>query len=225
MSDSGIVRSVNRVPVGSRGFSAGIPEEECVLVGEVDRKFRALVTGNGSDKKSFSPEVRISKEEIGHSGDGQGKRGKSGGSHGDDSYGHKIQIGDYYSEIEIESCRLASTRKLRQIFTEDTERAEEYYGRAILVSPGDGEILSLYAQLIWDRHGDKTRTSMVLGSYAHFMWEAEEEDNEEDETETIEFSILAMNNRRLFCIEASFGHSTSVYNLLGEWYLQFADSI
>ncbi|XP_039056901.1 uncharacterized protein LOC120200025 [Hibiscus syriacus] len=128
MSDSGIVRSVNRVPVGSRGFSAGIPEEECVLVGEVDRKFRALVTGNGSDKKSFSPEVRISKEEIGHSGDGQGKRGKSGGSHGDDSYGHKIQIGDYYSEIEIESCRLASTRKLRQIFTEGGKRYRESGG-------------------------------------------------------------------------------------------------
>ena len=37
------------------------------------------------------------------------------------------------------------------------ERAEEYYGRAILASPGDGEVLSLYGKLIWERHGDESR--------------------------------------------------------------------
>lgn len=39
----------------------------------------------------------------------------------------------------------------------DIERAEEYYGRAILASPGDGEVLSLYGKLIWDSHRDGDR--------------------------------------------------------------------
>ncbi|KAK8687584.1 hypothetical protein V6N13_086389 [Hibiscus sabdariffa] len=67
LSDSDIVRSVSRVPVGSRGFSAGIPEEECSSDGEVDRKFRELVTCNGSDRASFAPvwpERGISKGRI-----------------------------------------------------------------------------------------------------------------------------------------------------------------
>lgn len=39
-------------------------------------------------------------------------------------------------------------------------RAEEYYGRAILASPGDGELLSLYGRLIWEtqRDGDRARS-------------------------------------------------------------------
>lgn len=42
----------------------------------------------------------------------------------------------------------------------DTVRAEECYGRAILASPGDGEVLSLYGKFIWDtqRDGDRARS-------------------------------------------------------------------
>lgn len=36
-------------------------------------------------------------------------------------------------------------------------RAEEYYGRAILASPGNGELLSLYGKLIWESHRDGER--------------------------------------------------------------------
>lgn len=36
-------------------------------------------------------------------------------------------------------------------------RAEEYYCRAILASPGDGEVLSLYGKLIWESRRDKDR--------------------------------------------------------------------
>lgn len=39
----------------------------------------------------------------------------------------------------------------------DAEKAEEYYGRAILASPGDGEVLSLYGKLIWDAKRDGER--------------------------------------------------------------------
>lgn len=39
----------------------------------------------------------------------------------------------------------------------DTERAEEYYGRAILANPGDGELLSMYGKLIWETHRDQDR--------------------------------------------------------------------
>lgn len=39
----------------------------------------------------------------------------------------------------------------------DFARAEEYYGRAILASPGDGEVLSLYGKLIWETQRDGRR--------------------------------------------------------------------
>ena len=37
------------------------------------------------------------------------------------------------------------------------EGAEDCYGRAILATPGDGEVLSLYGNLIWEAHGDEER--------------------------------------------------------------------
>lgn len=36
-------------------------------------------------------------------------------------------------------------------------KAEEYYGRALLASPGDGEVLSLYGSLIWETQRDEDR--------------------------------------------------------------------
>lgn len=41
----------------------------------------------------------------------------------------------------------------------DPKRAEEYYSRAILADPGDGEILSRYAKLVWELHHDEERAS------------------------------------------------------------------
>jgi tetratricopeptide (TPR) repeat protein len=41
----------------------------------------------------------------------------------------------------------------------DYPRAEEYYERAILASPGDGEVLSQYAKLIYEVHGDTERAT------------------------------------------------------------------
>jgi tetratricopeptide (TPR) repeat protein len=41
----------------------------------------------------------------------------------------------------------------------DYGRAEEYYSRAILADPNDGELLSVYAKLVWDVHRDGERAS------------------------------------------------------------------
>ncbi|KAJ6356294.1 hypothetical protein OIU78_004409 [Salix suchowensis] len=75
----------------------------------------------------------------------------------------------------------------------DLKGAEEYYGRAILADPSDGEILSQYAKLAWELHHDHDKASSffeqavqatpsdsnVLAAYASFLWETEEieEDN------------------------------------------------
>lgn len=41
----------------------------------------------------------------------------------------------------------------------DLEAAEEYYSRAILADPSDGETLSQYAKLIWQLHNDREKAS------------------------------------------------------------------
>ncbi|OMO93296.1 Tetratricopeptide-like helical [Corchorus olitorius] len=163
-SDTDIMRSDSRIPGGSRCSPAGIPEEEYLSDAEVDSEFRTLVKGKGSDRVSFPPiwpEFGISMEEIGFSGDGFGNGGKSGGDHGDDSFGDKNKIGDYYREMlklnPGDSLLLRNYGKFLHEVERDTERAEEYYGRAILANPGDGEVLSLYGKLIWEKHRDESR--------------------------------------------------------------------
>lgn len=73
----------------------------------------------------------------------------------------------------------------------DLEEAEEYYFRASFVDPNNGEILMLYAKVVWKLHRDRERAqdyferavlvcpqhSDVLAAYARFMWEIEEEND------------------------------------------------
>lgn len=40
----------------------------------------------------------------------------------------------------------------------DPRRAEEYYSRAMLADPTDGEIMSQYAKLVWAVHRDHDRS-------------------------------------------------------------------
>lgn len=40
----------------------------------------------------------------------------------------------------------------------DPKRAEEYYSRAMLADPSDGEIMSQYAKLVWAVHHDRERS-------------------------------------------------------------------
>ncbi|XVF52333.1 hypothetical protein PTKIN_Ptkin05aG0010300 [Pterospermum kingtungense] len=190
-SDTDLVRSESRIPGGSRWFPAGIPEEEYVSDG---------------DRASFAPvspefEISTEEEDMKFSCDGFGNGGKYGGDRGNDSYGDKSKIGDYYREMltlnPSDPLLLRNYGKFLHEVEKDMERAEEYYGRSILASPGDGEVLSLYGKLIWERHRDESRAKsyfdravtaapddcMVLGSYAHFMWEAEEDEEEEEKEE------------------------------------------
>ncbi|XP_021848712.1 uncharacterized protein [Spinacia oleracea] len=80
--------------------------------------------------------------------------------------------------------------------TGDLAKAEEYCERAILAEAGDGNgsVLSLYGELIWQSCKDVTRAetyfhqavlsnpnnSYILASYAKFLWDAEEKDEDRD---------------------------------------------
>ncbi|KAF3674603.1 putative G3BP-like protein-like [Capsicum annuum] len=78
----------------------------------------------------------------------------------------------------------------------DLSGAEEYYLRATLTDPKDGEILSQYARLVWQLHRDKDRAlnyferaahaasdnSHVLAAYASFLWEIDHDDNDHTDT-------------------------------------------
>jgi len=46
-------------------------------------------------------------------------------------------------------------------------RAEEFYGRAILANPGDGELLSLYGTLIWETQRDEDRAKSYFDQAIH----------------------------------------------------------
>ncbi|MCO5612846.1 hypothetical protein L7F22_067117 [Adiantum nelumboides] len=73
----------------------------------------------------------------------------------------------------------------------EVKKAEEYFERAILADPSDGDVLSKYAKLQWDVNRDHERAEAyydqavqaapndcyVMASYASFLWDVE--DNEE----------------------------------------------
>ncbi|XP_062226141.1 uncharacterized protein LOC133924563 [Phragmites australis] len=77
----------------------------------------------------------------------------------------------------------------------DPRRAEEYYSRAMLADPSDGETMSQYAKLVWEVHHDPERSlsyfqksvqaapqnSHVLAAYASFLWEQDDDDCGEGE--------------------------------------------
>ncbi|KAI3511485.1 hypothetical protein L1887_18639 [Cichorium endivia] len=78
----------------------------------------------------------------------------------------------------------------------DLNGAEEYYFRATMADPKDGEILMQYAKLVWELHRDQDRAMgyfesavnaapedcNVLAAYARFLWEIDEDEESDEAT-------------------------------------------
>lgn len=204
VSEADVSRSDLSNSGGSQCLQPIISEEEYVSDGEGDGFLPFM--SKGGDWTSYAPikpEFAVPIEELGNSGNGNGRsggdHGKSGGGSGDGQFGDRSKIGDYYREMlklnPGDSLLLRNYGTFLYEVEKDAAKAEECYGRAILANPGDGEVLSLYGKLIWETHGDGERAKsyfdraahaspddcMVLGSYASFMWESGDEDEEEEE--------------------------------------------
>ncbi|KAG4997840.1 hypothetical protein JHK85_029279 [Glycine max] len=79
----------------------------------------------------------------------------------------------------------------------DLRGAEEYFLRATMADPNEGEILMQYAKLVWENHHDKDRAmvyferavqaapqdSNVLAAYTTFLWNIEDDENEDGKHE------------------------------------------
>ncbi|KAL5979776.1 hypothetical protein ACLOJK_041423 [Asimina triloba] len=141
---------------------------------------RALV-GVAVGRKDDSPYMPM----FSHSGFGGGGGdaicggnggGRDGGGDGDggsgfsdsNNHGHE-SVDDYYRKM-IEAnpengLLLGNYAKYLKEIRGDLDKAEEYCSRAILANPGEGNVLALY----------------VMASYAWFLWDAEEDDENEGE--------------------------------------------
>lgn len=98
----------------------------------------------------------------------------------------------YKGMIDEYPCHPLILRNYAQILQSkgDLHGAEEYYLRATLADPNNGEILMQFAKLIWDLHRDKQRAleyferaaqasppdSQVFAACASFLWEIDDDD-------------------------------------------------
>ncbi|KAL0287215.1 UNVERIFIED_CONTAM: hypothetical protein Sangu_2701200 [Sesamum angustifolium] len=109
---------------------------------------------------------------------------------------HSNDLDKHYSKMVLEDPSNPLVLRNYAQYLEskrDFSGAEVYYFRATRADPNDGEILSRYAQLVWELHGDQARASdyferaakaapedsNVLAAYANFLWEID--GNEEEE--------------------------------------------
>uniref|UniRef100_A0A5B6ZQ94 Tetratricopeptide repeat-like superfamily protein n=1 Tax=Davidia involucrata TaxID=16924 RepID=A0A5B6ZQ94_DAVIN len=134
---------------------------------------------------------------TGYGIDGVGVGGGGGGVHfSPGSFDETDNIEEYYKRMVGEDpCNPLFLRNYAQLLQSkgDLVGAEEYYFRATLADPQDGEILLQYAKLVWNLHHDQDRAlsyferaveaapedSYVLAAYASFLLDTVE-DEEED---------------------------------------------
>ncbi|GKV45249.1 hypothetical protein SLEP1_g52358 [Rubroshorea leprosula] len=157
----------------SRCSKSEIPEEEHVADVEGDDFLSLMSTaGDWPSYAPIRPDYRIPIKEFGFSGNRIGRsgndQGKPSDNCGDDGFGDRSKIGNYYKEMLTlnpdHSLLLRNYGKYLHEVENDVEKAEEYYGRAILASPSDGEVLSLYGKLIWETQKDEDRAKVIFDS-------------------------------------------------------------
>ncbi|KAF8091825.1 hypothetical protein N665_0434s0005 [Sinapis alba] len=92
-------------------------------------------------------------------GDGRGRKRRSGGRSGGDDDGEDSIDVHYLKMIEANPRNgifLSSYAKFLKEVRKDYLKAEEYCGRAVLLSPNDGNVLAMYAELVWMIHKDSS---------------------------------------------------------------------
>ncbi|PON38175.1 Signal transduction response regulator [Parasponia andersonii] len=107
-------------------------------------------------------------------------------------FGESIDMKEYYKKM-VDQCPFHPLflRNYAQFLQSkgDLYGAEEYYSRASLADPEDGEIWMQYANLVWVLYHDQERASSyyklatevapedsnVLAAYASFLWEIEDD--------------------------------------------------
>ncbi|XP_015887405.3 uncharacterized protein LOC107422466 isoform X2 [Ziziphus jujuba] len=118
------------------------------------------------------------------------------GFDGDDIDLSRNVEGYYKSMVDVHPFNPLVLRNYAQFLQSngDLHGAEEYYSRAVLADPEDGEVMAKYAKLIWTLHRDKERAlsyfkraaetalqdSHVQAAYASFLWEIEDDEEEEE---------------------------------------------
>ncbi|KAJ4874023.1 Tetratricopeptide repeat (TPR)-like superfamily protein [Raphanus sativus] len=104
--------------------------------------------------------------------------------------------GDYYKrmleEYPLHPLLLRNYASFLE-YKGDVNGAEEYYHKCTVVEPSDGVALANYGRLVMKLHGDEAKAlsyferavqaspedSNVLGAYASFLWEINDEDDDE----------------------------------------------
>ncbi|XP_010417746.1 PREDICTED: uncharacterized protein LOC104703433 [Camelina sativa] len=151
-----------------------------------DDRLETLVSGGGGGMGSSGGKIC--------NGGGVGGSGVDGG-------GSEDATDSYYKEmIDLNPGNSLLTGNYAKFLKEvkrDMKKAEEYCERAILGNTNDGNVLSLYADLILHNHRDHERAHSyyqqavkmspqdcyVQASYARFLWDVEEDEDEGEEEE------------------------------------------
>ncbi|XP_050216887.1 uncharacterized protein LOC126667839 [Mercurialis annua] len=141
-------------------------------------------------------------------GFGGGGVSGGGGGNGGGSWDFGNEQMDIYYQGMIEtypgdSLLLANYAKFLKEVRGDIVKAEKICERAIVTNRNDGNVLSMYGDLIWNNHKNSDRAQTyfdqavrsspddchVMASYAKFLWEVpDEEDEEENQKNELPFS-------------------------------------
>ncbi|KAJ8443968.1 hypothetical protein Cgig2_020814 [Carnegiea gigantea] len=156
-------------------------EDSCLSLEMAYMKSKGLGNITHVENESACSKMHLAGEVLGSTIPGELDGGKGGGNRGDNDRTCFGNNGRGWTDIKEHYRKMSN----------DLKGAEEYYARAILADPGDGQTLSRYAQVIWDLHRDEDRASSyyqralqaapadceVLASHASFPWETQQTDN------------------------------------------------